>query len=172
MARYLVVADQTATSPELLRGVRALATGDTTAEFVLLVPATPFQRLFTWDERETRRLARERAEIARARLEEIGAKIIAARVGDASPLLAIADEMREHTGYDAIIISTFPPGVSRWLRLDLPCRIKRQYSIPVIHVVAQRRPPSRPERRGRKVSAPSTLDADMVPTRVRDLREH
>ena len=41
MARYLVVAHQTVTSPELLKVVRGVRDQDADAEFVLLVPATP-----------------------------------------------------------------------------------------------------------------------------------
>jgi hypothetical protein len=65
--------------------------------------------------------------------------VVAARVGDGSPLQAIADELTQHPGYDAILISTLPPGMSRWLRMDLPRRVARQFSIKVIHVVAQPR---------------------------------
>ena len=140
MARYLVVADQTATSPELLMKVAELAASDPTAEFVLLVPATPVEHLFAWEERETKQAARQRAESARDCFQAAGARVIEAKVGDASPLLAIADEMRAEPEYDAIVISTFPLGVSRWLRLDLPGRVRQHYPLPLIHVVAGRRP--------------------------------
>ena len=41
MARILIVAHQTAGSPELLERVKALAAADPEAEITLLVPATP-----------------------------------------------------------------------------------------------------------------------------------
>jgi hypothetical protein len=62
MARYLIVAHQTAGSPELLERVRALAAADPEAEFTLLVPATPTGHLLhNWEEGEARQLARRRA---------------------------------------------------------------------------------------------------------------
>ena len=45
MARYLVLAHQTASSPELVERVTALAGTDPSSEFVLLVPATETQHL-------------------------------------------------------------------------------------------------------------------------------
>ena len=140
MGEYLIVADQTASSPELLDSVRALMAEDSSAEFVLLVPATHDQHLLTWAEGETRLLARERAEFARSCFLAAGVPLIDARVGDASPLVAIEEALREHSPFDAIVISTFPLGVSRWLRVDLPGRLRRRFGLRVIHVVSQRVP--------------------------------
>jgi len=132
-----VVAHQTAGSPEVVERVREIASTDPAAEFVLLVPATPVSHLLLWEEGETLKIARRRAETAKARLQAVTTQAVAARVGDGSPLQAIADELTQHPGYDAILISTLPPGMSRWLRMDLPRRVARQFSIKVIHVVAQ-----------------------------------
>ena len=52
MSNYLVVAHQTATSPELLRRA-SVADRDSGALFTLLVPATPVVHLLTWEEGET-----------------------------------------------------------------------------------------------------------------------
>jgi hypothetical protein len=139
VSRYLVVAHQTAGSPEVVERVREIAGTDPAAEFVLLVPATPVSHLLLWEEGETLKIARRRAETAKARLQAVTTQAVAARVGDGSPLQAIADELTQHPGYDAILISTLPPGISRWLRMDLPRRVARQFSIKVIHVVAQPR---------------------------------
>jgi hypothetical protein len=46
---------------------------------------------------------------------------------------AMADE-----DYDEIIISTLPEGISRWLRMDVPNRIKRKVKIPVTTVAAKK----------------------------------
>jgi hypothetical protein len=121
----------------LVERVLEIVASDPAAEFVLLVPATPVSHLLLWEEGETLEVARGRAETARARLREAGAQVVSARVGDGSPLQAIADELARYPEYDAIIISTLPPGVSRWLGLDLPGRVAREYSIRVIHVVAE-----------------------------------
>ena len=69
MARYLVVAHQTATSPALLQRAAVLAASDRAATFTLLVPATHPTNLlewnpqarFVWDEEATFERAREQA---------------------------------------------------------------------------------------------------------------
>ena len=63
MARYLVVAHQTVTSPELLKVVRGVRNQDAEAEFVLLVPATPVRHLLfrKGDEHDAEATARKRA---------------------------------------------------------------------------------------------------------------
>lgn len=137
MGRYLIVAHQTAASPELIERARARALTDTAAEFTLLVPATHILHLFTaWDEDDVKEQARARARDAAARLTEAGVRVTAVRLGAASPLDAVGDELREHPGYAGIILSTFPPGVSRWLHGDLPRKLRRYYAVPVDHVVA------------------------------------
>ena len=143
MARYLIVAHQTAGSPELLERVRALAGADPGAEFTLLVPATPTGHLLhNWEEGEARQLARRRASEAMATLSAAGIPVAAARVGSHSPLEAVGDELQVHPGYDRIVLSTFPPGVSRWLKGNLPAILERRFRLPVDHVVAQARTPS------------------------------
>ena len=143
MARYLIVAHQTAGSPELLERVRALAGADPGAEFPLLVPATPTGHLLhNWEEGEARQLARRRASEAMATLSAAGIPVAAARVGSHSPLEAVGDELQAHPGYDRIVLSTFPPGVSRWLKGNLPAILERRFRLPVDHVVAQARTPS------------------------------
>ena len=143
MARYLIVAHQTACSPELLARVKELAAGDQAAEFTLLVPATPSGHLLhNWEEGEARQLARRRAEDATRRLAEAGIPVAAARVGSHSPLEAVGDELQARPGYDRIVLSTFPPGVSRWLKGNLPAILERRFRLPVEHVTSQARTPS------------------------------
>jgi hypothetical protein len=143
MARYLIVAHQTAGSPELLERVKALAGADPAAEFTLLVPATPTGHLLhNWEEGEARELARGRAQDATRRLTEAGVTVAAARVGSHSPLEAVGDELQARPGYDRIVLSTFPPGVSRWLKGNLPAILERRFRLPVDHVVSPARQPS------------------------------
>jgi hypothetical protein len=40
------------------------------------------------------------------------------------------------------VLSTFPPGVSRWLKGNLPAILRRRFRLPVDHVTAQARAPS------------------------------
>lgn len=139
MSNYLVVAHQTATSFELLDRLCDLAAGDSLAVFTILVPATPVNHLLVWEEGETQQIAQSKGEEAKALFEGRGLNVIGTAVGDASPLLAIGDELRRRpNNYDAIVLSTLPPGISRWLRLDAHNRAERKFNLPVNHVVAQR----------------------------------
>jgi hypothetical protein len=136
MARYLIVAYQTAGSPELAERVRSLVAEDPEAEFTLLVPATPPSHLHTWEEGEARQLALRRGTEAAAGLSAAGATIAAVRVGSHMPLDAVSDELYWHGGYAALVVSTFPPGLSRWLKGDLPNQLRRRTRLPVHHVIA------------------------------------
>lgn len=138
MASYLVVAHQTADSDELVEAVTEIAGREPDAKFTLLVPATPVEHLATWTEGENQAVAREAATRARKSLEDAGATITDAIVGDASPFAAIQDALLVGR-YEALIVSTFPLKASRWLRMDLIHRLERRVSIPIIHVIADSR---------------------------------
>ena len=140
MARYLIVAHQTATSPALVSRVRAMLAVEPGAEFVVLVPATPVEQLPWYAEGDARSLARRVTRLAKAALEAVGARVVRTEVGAASPLVAIDDELRAHPGeYAGIVISTFAPGSSRWLQLDLPASARARFGLEVTHVTS---PPS------------------------------
>src|SRR5438105_10056922 len=134
MATYLVVAYQTANSRALLAGITSRGQLELDSGFVLLVPATPIEDLIrvSPEPNEDRiqvatRVANEAAELLRAQ----GLKIEGTIVGDSAPLTAIGDELRANPGkYDGIIISTFPTGMSHWLRQDLPAQVKKRFHIP------------------------------------------
>ena len=143
MSRYLVVTHQTALSPELQRKVSALVAEDSAAEFAVLVPEMPGST-FTW-EGETVEVARHRAESAKTLLEETaGARVFRTAVGVPDPLQAMADELLMQPGYDTLVICTLPPGISRWLKLDLVHRAERKFGLRVIHVVAEAPAQARP----------------------------
>jgi steroid delta-isomerase-like uncharacterized protein len=136
MSKYLIVAHQTASSPELQHKVSSLIAQDPAAEFAVLVPKLPGMSV-TW-EGETVDVAGQRAEAAKAVLEEkVGARVFRTAVGAEDPLQAIAEELRAHSGYDTLVISTLPPGISRWIKLDLVHRAARKFGLPVLHVVAE-----------------------------------
>jgi hypothetical protein len=136
MGTYLIVAHQTVDSPQLLEQVQRLAAQDEAAEFVVLVPATPVVHLMHWEPGETEAVARARAARGRERLEAAGIRVADARVGDPSPVTAVGDALRRGERFDAVVLSTFPQGISRWLGLDMPRAIQGRYGIPVFHVVA------------------------------------
>jgi predicted RNase H-like HicB family nuclease len=143
MSRYLIVTHQTALSPDLQQTVKALVAADPAAEFAVLVPELPGST-FTW-EGETVDVARQRAEAAKALLEDTaGAHVFRTAVGAPEPLQAISDELRRSPGYATLVICTLPPGISRWLKLDLVNRAERKFGLRVIHVVAQAPVQARP----------------------------
>src|SRR5262245_42862916 len=135
MSKYLVVTYQTALSPDLQRTVQTLISGDPAAEFGVLVPDTP--AAMTW-EGETIDAAGQRAEAAKALLEETArARVFRTAVGAPDPMHAISDELKAYPGYDALVICTLPPGISRWLKMDLVHRAERHFGRRVVHVVAE-----------------------------------
>jgi hypothetical protein len=139
MARYLLVAHQTAESEELRGQVLALSREDPAAEFVLLVPATPIGMLSVagGEGRTAMQVARWRAGRARSQLEEAGARMAAVRIGSYDPLEAVEAEL-SGGAYEAVVISTLPPGLSRWLRTDLPRKVARRFpNVRMIHVIAR-----------------------------------
>ena len=132
MRRYLVVANQTLGGEALLQQIRETLFWGASA-FHLVVPATPGKDHLTYTEGAARALAEQRLNDGLARFRAEGAEVTG-EVGDASPMLAIADALRGQT-FDEVILSTFPPSISRWVRLDLPRRVRRRYGLPVTHVV-------------------------------------
>jgi hypothetical protein len=138
MARYLIVAHQTVTSPQLLRRVRELRDQEGGAEFVLLVPSTPVRHLLfrRGDEHDAETTARRIADRALFRYAKKGLPLYDARIGATDPVQAIDDELRANPEYAGVIISTLPEEKSRWLRMDLPRKVAATHSLPVQHVVA------------------------------------
>ena len=136
MAKYLVVTHQTALSPALQQTVRALAAKDSAAEFAVLVPEAP-QGATTW-EGETVDGAKQRGEAAKTLFEDTAqARVFRTAVGPPDPMQAIGEELAAQPGYETLVICTLPPGISRWLKLDLVHRVERKFGRRVIHVVAE-----------------------------------
>jgi GABA permease len=135
MARYLLVAHQTATDPLVIERCREIDELDREAAFTILVPETHVEHRLTCDEVETREAARSRARETRDAFAAAGLRMVREEIGDSNPLQAIKDELRRHPAeHDAVILSTFAPGVSRWLHLDLPRRVEQRYQLPVLHI--------------------------------------
>ena len=153
MRRYLVVANQTLGGPNLLDAIRdRLARGP--AEFWVLAPATPITHLttdfgalsgaFPVDPTvfptaaeirdEGIAVATSNLDTELSRLHEIGATADGA-VGDPNPMVAIERAVAEQQ-FDEILLSTLPPGISRWLAMDLPSRVRRKINIPLTVVAA------------------------------------
>lgn len=135
MSTYMIVAYQTVGGAPLRHAIDDVIRRDPAAEFTLLVPATRTQHLFTWTEGEAIAVAQSKADAAAERLTESGVPLTGVKVGDPDPLVAVEHELRANSGIEAIIVSTFPPGLSRWLRADLPRKLEKRTGLPVTHVV-------------------------------------
>jgi hypothetical protein len=125
---FLVVANVTATSDELIEALTARAP----ASFTMIIPATPFAG---GREAAERKLAEALEQLQAAGLDVEGS------VGNADPILAVTDAW-DPKKYDEIIVSTLPMRFSKWLHAGLPERIGKLTDAPVTHVVSQ---PARPE---------------------------
>jgi hypothetical protein len=146
--RYLVVANQTLGDQKLLDVINdRMARG--LAEFWILVPATPATHLnadfgalsgaFPIDagvlptaadvRDEGLAVAKSNLDKELRRLREIGATADGA-VCDPDPMKAIEKTLAQQQ-FDEIILSTLPPGASRWLALDLPHRVRRRTDVPL-----------------------------------------
>lgn len=138
MARYLVVANLTLVGGHLLDALRERVRQGP-AEIYVVVPAAPDPASWrSHAHEEDLRQAYERLDIALGRFRSLGSEVkVDGEVGDARPTEAIGDVLREHPPFDELILSTLPPGPSRWLGMDLPKRIERAFDVPMTHVVAQ-----------------------------------
>lgn len=149
MVRVLLVANETLGSLEMSEFVKSRL-ADAGCRFTLLVPATP--RRGKGDSPGWLALAASELpslastassdvtedDYARARsrlaygldlLRSWGAAVDG-QVGNPDPAKAIREVLtREH--FDEVALSTLPPGVSRWLLLDIPHRVQRKFRIPV-----------------------------------------
>ena len=136
--RVLIVANRTAATERLLEAVRERAQAGP-AEFHLLVPATPRGLHRVVDpEVAGREEAAAQLERALEHLREAAGAPVTGHVGDADPMAAISDALHRQE-VDEIIISTLPRRLSRWMRLDLPSKV-RGMGKPVTHVEGVRAP--------------------------------
>ena len=160
MTRYLIVANQTLGGARLRELVLARHRAGP-ATFHVVVPATPTVDdvlgagaiyggvlgaeglalpLDGGNEQTSQERAEARLTDALGLLTDCGVEATG-EVADPDPLAAIADAL-EVGEYDEIILSTLPPGLSRWLRMDLVARAQRRFDVPVVHVPAAEDVPS------------------------------
>lgn len=130
--RLLVVANQTVGGEELKDEILARRGDAVELRVVVPVLCSRTHYLFTDIDAEI--------EHAQARLDAMlrwahdqGFEAVGT-VGDASPLVAIEDELRRF-GADELIISTHVPERSHWLEAGVVERARRELEIPVTHVV-------------------------------------
>jgi hypothetical protein len=132
--RILVVANQTAAGRELLEEIANRCRG-VDCEVLLVSPALVGSRSQRWasDIDEGLDLARERMGRSVTALRGVGVEV-RAEVGDPDPNMAIEDALRMFAA-DEIVISTLPPGESKWLEHDVVERTRREVDLPMTHVV-------------------------------------
>ena len=124
MRRCLIVANQTLAGPAPHRR-RSVLASPRAYEFHILVPASHVPHGM-WTEGHA--LAHARRSLARrSTTSATPAFRRRARSATRNPVLAVGDVLRrEH--FDEIILSTLPPGVSRWLKRDLPHRFEQRFA--------------------------------------------
>jgi hypothetical protein len=137
MGTIVVVANQTLPSEALATEVAGrIAAG--TREFHVVVPATPpAGGGFTWDEEAARFAAQDRLDAFLQRLREKGAAA-SGEIGDRDPVAAVRDAARG-LDVDEVILSTLPQGASRWLRQDVPSRMRGALPVSVTVVIERER---------------------------------
>lgn len=156
MRELLVVANQTLAGHELMTVLKEKAQADEFA-VIVVVPATPvaehpaqtsllqgtgvaadlgspYAPEEAVPEPDAFALAEERLDRGIDLIRQLGCTVTG-QVGDPDPMQAI-DDVLARQSVDEVIVSTLPAGVSRWLRLDLPSRLRRRHNLPVTTVTA------------------------------------
>jgi nucleotide-binding universal stress UspA family protein len=141
MTRILVVANQTLGCPELEEALAPYTEGD--AEMVVVAPISVSEGESQWDyppidryipsaEQIAHALAGGRLEHELDRLRRLG---VTARgeIVDHDPVGRVRELLGE-SEFDAVLVCTLPTRLSRWLRMDLPGRLARAVTAPVVHV--------------------------------------
>ncbi|MDQ6744776.1 MAG: hypothetical protein M3Z27_01960 [Actinomycetota bacterium] len=131
-AHVLVIAHQTAATEPLLEAIHErVRRGPATFHLVVPRQAHGMHRVVDPQDAGGDEAARV-LQAALPRLSEAAGSEVQGSVGDSEPLMAIHDAVNRG-GYDEIIISTLPLGVSRWLKLDLVSKASG-LGLPVTHV--------------------------------------
>jgi phosphopantetheine adenylyltransferase len=127
-ANVLVIANETVLGAQLLDKIRRRA-AQGEASFLLVSPQSdPTQGVHPDAER---RLRRALSELRGSGIDAHG------QVAHPDPFEAAMEAMREER-VDEIIVSTFGPERSGWLRRDLVERLRNETQVPVEHVVAEK----------------------------------
>src|SRR4029078_2246817 len=140
MSTALLVANQTLPSPALADAINERIRKGVTA-FYVVVAGTPISHALTGEEDATRQDAGDRLNQFLAHLRDRGVTADG-EVGDRDPVAAVRDAIRGRE-IDEVVLSTLPPGISRWLGQDIPSKLRHNVSVPVD--VAYEAPP-RPDR--------------------------
>jgi hypothetical protein len=132
--RILVIANRTCPCPSLVDEVARRAS--TAPTDVLVVAPALNSRLRHWlsDVDEALARAQQRLDLAIAALRRRGV-IAGGEIGDADPMLAIADALASFPA-DEIMIATLPPGRSNWIERGLVDKATASFGLPITHLVS------------------------------------
>ena len=128
MSTALIVANQTLPSQTLADAIAERIRSGVTS-FYVVVPATPIPHGMTWDEDASRREAGERLNRFLEQLRGQGVEA-SGEVGDRDPIAAVRDALRGRE-VDEVVLSTLPPGISRWLGQDVPSKLRHNIGVPL-----------------------------------------
>jgi len=131
-ANVLVIANETVLGAQLLEKIRERAARGKASFLIVSPQSDPTQGQHPEAER---RLRRALSELRGAGIEAHG------QVAHPDPFEAAMEAIREER-IDEIIVSTFQPEKSGWLRRDLVQRLRDETRLPVEHVVAREEVPA------------------------------
>jgi hypothetical protein len=133
MRRILVIANETAGGPALRRELLERARRGPLQVFVVCPALNSRLRHWLSDEDGARTRAEQRLAESLSALAREGI-VTDGLVGDADPVVALADALRIFAAHE-VIVSTHPPGRSNWLERDVIGRARTVSPVPVTHVV-------------------------------------
>lgn len=148
MTRIMIVANQTLGCPELEEALEPhLEVGS--AQFFVVAPIAAMEGERQWDYPATDRyipspeqiahaLAAARLEQELERLRGLGVQAHG-EVVDHDPVSRVGELLAAST-FDSVIVCTLPTRLSHWLRVDLPNRLSRATTLPVLHVAGSAGP--------------------------------
>ncbi len=136
------MANQTLGCPELEQALQPyLEVGG--VELVLVAPIAATEGETQWDyppidryipspEQIAHALAKGRVDHELERLRRLGVQA-RGEVVDHDPVARVRELLAE-SEFDSVVVCTLPTRLSRWLRVDLPGRLTRAATVPVLHV--------------------------------------
>ena len=135
--RVLVLANRTVEGPELMSRIGKLTRDHEELELLVVSPSIPGSRLqlIASDTDQARHDAEARLGRSLAALEASGIRASGV-TGDEDPVQAAIDSLHGFAA-DEVLVSTLPPGRSKWLERGVVDALRDRLTIPVSHVAAE-----------------------------------